>query len=136
MQMELGLIGCINEAGVVKHSEIVKINDYREAVRMCWIHRRVQRMTQETLAEKIEGMYASHVSDYLNVNEFTDSGRKRRSLPGEFIKEFQAICGNKFITQWMVWQEEMNLLQSLSAEQNPDCFQFPKFEQRLLQFSA
>jgi hypothetical protein len=116
MQMDLALMGRIDEAGVVPHSLIVQIADYREAVRMCWIYRRAQRMTQETLAERVPGMYASHVSDYLDVNEFTKNGQKRRSLPAHLIRDFRAACGNKIVTQWLAHQEGLTVMESVINE--------------------
>ena len=115
-QLDLALMGMITEAGIVPHSLIVRAKTYREAVRMCWAYRRIQRMTKRKLAEQVEGMYPSHVSDYLCASDTTPKGKARRELPAKLIKGFQAACGNKFITQWQAYEEGITVLESVIAE--------------------
>lgn len=116
MQQELmGLMGMVDSAKAVPHSAVAKINTYRDAVRMCWIHRRAQRMTQNTLAE-LAGMYPQHVTDYLCDSGKDRHGKDRRDMPAKYIKEFEAVTGNTFVSQWLAHQSGLTVLESIIAD--------------------
>lgn len=94
----------------VPRSKVEAAKTYREAVRLCWQIRRVQEMTQGMLAD-LAGLYASHVSDFLN----SDDKPSRRSLPAESISEFEAVCGNTLISQWLASRARLTVLEELQA---------------------
>jgi hypothetical protein len=85
---------------------ISSVSSYREAVRICWIHRRIQGMTQRTAAE-LCGLYPSHVSDYLSDDE------SKRNLPADRIQAFESLCGNRAITQWEMRQRGLTIMEEV-----------------------
>jgi hypothetical protein len=115
-QIDLALMGVIDGAKAVPQGEVAKVASYREAVRMAWAHRRSQRMTRQTLAE-LTGMYPQHVSDYLADDDHDRHGKERRDMPARFIKEFEAVTGNTFVSQWLAYKSGLTVLQGLIAEQ-------------------
>jgi hypothetical protein len=114
-QIDLNLMGRIDGAKAVPHSEVEKIASYRDAVRMSWLHRRAQRMTQTTLAE-LTGMYPQHVTDYLCDAEKDRHGKDRRDMPAKYIREFESVTGNTFVSQWLAHQSGLTVLESIIAE--------------------
>lgn len=104
------LLGRLDGPSVCPASMVGMPKTYREAVRMCWALRRVKGMTQQTLAAEA-GLYASHVSDFLNC----DDKPNRRSLPAESISEFEAVCGNTLISQWLATRARLTVLEELQA---------------------
>lgn len=46
----------------------------------------------------------------------TPSLSSLRSLPAERIAEFEAICGNCFITQWLASRQRLTVLEELQAQ--------------------
>lgn len=107
---ELPLMGRIDGPCVAPAGLVALANTYREAVRLCWQLRRVKGMTKATLAAEA-GLYAPHVSDFLN----TDDKPSRRSLPAEHISAFEAICGNTLISQWLASRARLTVLEELQA---------------------
>lgn len=115
-QIGLALLGVVEEAKAVPQKDVAKVSSYREAVRMAWAHRRSQRMTRQTLAE-LTGMYPQHVSDYLAEDDYDRHGKERRDMPARYIKEFEAVTGNTFVSQWLAHRSGLTVLQGLIAEQ-------------------
>ena len=67
-QLDLPLLGRLDGASTVPHQIVAEASTYRQAVRLAWQLRRVKGMTQQGLAAEA-GLYASHVSDYLNRDD-------------------------------------------------------------------
>jgi hypothetical protein len=84
---------------------VIACRTYREAVRACWDLRTRRNITKRLLAEAA-GLYASHLSDYLNVDDDT-----KRELPARHINAFEIECGNRFITQWLARQANLTILE-------------------------
>ena len=101
--------GVAKTAEWLAESEIASCQSFRCAVRLCWAHRRIQGMTQRTLAE-YAGLYPSHVSDYLSA----DSDGKR-TLPADKVDAFEQVCGNRAITQWEMKQRGLTILEEVIA---------------------
>lgn len=110
-QIEMRLLGRIDAPDAVPSSLLLRARTYREAVRYCWALRRAKGMKPADLARDF-GFTRQHVSDYLN----TDDAPTRRSLPAERIKDFEDICGNTFITQWLAARHRFTLLEEIQAE--------------------
>jgi hypothetical protein len=87
---------------------IESTQSYREAVRSCWTLRNRQSMTKRQLAEEV-GCYASHITDYLSPDE------TKRDLPARHIAQFEAACGNRFISQWIARRSELTVLEEFVA---------------------
>lgn len=111
-QQELHLLARIDAPSVVPAAEIAKIKDYREAVRHCWIHRRVKGMARNTLAE-LTGMRASHITDYLEETTTDKHGNDRRDMPAKYIKAMESVCGNTFISQFVAYDSSLTVMESL-----------------------
>lgn len=108
-QAQMPILGVIEKPRLLPLAEIKRAKTYREAVKYCWLHRRSKAMTQATLSE-LAGLYASHVSGYLGC------GKAQRDLPAEKIAGFEIVTGNRFITQWLVMQADMNLMEQYLLE--------------------
>jgi hypothetical protein len=80
---------------------------YRDAVRLCFSLRAPADLTAQIVAA-IAGLYAPHVSDYLN----DDDEAKRRDLPANAVNDFEAACGNTAITQWLAYRSGLVLVSS------------------------
>lgn len=114
-QQELALLGRIDGAKAVPQSSLEKIYSYREAVRQCWINRRSQRMTRDTLAE-LTGMHPQHLSDYFHENPFNKKGKERRDMPAKYIRAFESVTGNTLVSQWLAYDADLTILESLIAD--------------------
>lgn len=114
-QCELGLMGRIDGPAVVPTAAVKLVQSYRDAVRSCWMHRRSKGMTKATLAE-LSGMYPSHVTDYLCDTDTDRKGRDRRDMPAKYIKDFEAVTGNTFVSQWLAHQSGLTILEAMIAD--------------------
>jgi hypothetical protein len=110
-QTYLPLLGRIDAPHVVPPALLKTVRNYRAAVRLCWTLRRAKGLKPIDLGREF-GFTRQHVSDYLN----TDDKPTRRSLPAERIKDFEDICGNTAITQWLAGRQRFTLLEEMQAE--------------------
>jgi hypothetical protein len=83
---------------------VAACHTFREAVRACWGARRVQRLTNRSLAVLIE-VYPSHVSDWFA----SDDDHRRRNLPAHLIADFEWVCGNRIVSQWLALRAGLTL---------------------------
>jgi hypothetical protein len=97
-QRHLALLAEIAPPEEVDWELIAQCVSFRDAVRLCWNLRRL-RVSKAVLADMAQ-LHPPHVTDYLHP----DDDPKRRSLPAARIPVFQRVCGNKAITQWLVFQ--------------------------------
>ena len=109
-QLALRLMGRIDGPSAAPTALVIQAKTYREAVRLSWGHRRVHYATQSQLAGEA-GLYAPHVSDYLNK----DDKPSRRSLPAEHIGSFEAFTGNTIVSQWLAAQAKLTVLEEMQA---------------------
>lgn len=110
-QRELPLLARLDAPSVAPTEYVAHCKTYRDAVRMCWSLRRVKGMTQRQLACEAE-LRVQHVTDYLNP----DDKPTRRDLPGQKISQFEAVCGNTCISQWVAAQSRLTVLEELQAQ--------------------
>ena len=110
-QTSLPLLGRIDGPSVVPTAYLKPVQTYRQAVRLCWALCRVHYMTQLQLAAEA-GLYAKHVSDYLA----DDDKPGRRSLPGDRVTAFEAVCGNTCITQFLARGGRLTVLEEVQAD--------------------
>lgn len=111
MQKELALLGRLDGPSVVPPGLLAHAKSYREAVRYCWSLRRAKNLRATDLGRDF-GFTRQHVTDYLS----DDDAPTRRSLPAERIAEFEAICGNCFVTQWLASRQRLTVLEELQAQ--------------------
>lgn len=108
MQRELSLLGLIDGPSIVSASSVSLAKTYRQAVRLAWQMRRVKSMTRAMLAAE-SGLYAPHITDYLNE----DDKPSRRDLPASAIYRFEAVVGNTLVSQWMARQAGLTVLEEI-----------------------
>ncbi len=104
------LLGRLEGAAIVPPYLMKTCRSYRDAVRLCWELRRVRRMTQRQLAADA-GLIPQHVTDYLNK----DDKPSRRDLPARLIKDFEDVCGNTAVSQWVAANSVLTVLEELQA---------------------
>ena len=111
-QDQLALVGGVvqTQRFVVPTKAIMCLKSYRHACRLAWKLRVIRNMTRCTLAQ-LAGLYASHVSDYLSIHE------NRRELPARHIARVESILGNTVITQYLVQQSQLTVLEEMQANQ-------------------
>ena len=78
---------------------------YREVVCVCWDLRTRRALTKRALAEEVDGLYPSHLSDYLSKLA------GKRELPAKHINGFERACGNRAITQWLTRRAQLTILE-------------------------
>lgn len=110
MEPELPLIGVMEAPKAVPTAAVLACKTYREAVRACWMRRRVHYMTQRQLAI-YAGLRPQLISDYLNP----DDAPERRCLPADRIAPFEAVCGNSLVSQWVAARAKLTILEELQA---------------------
>lgn len=105
------LLGRIDGPSVVPHSLVDSARSYRQAVRLCWALRRARGLRLSDMGREF-GFTRQHVSDYLHA----DDKPTRRSLPAERISDFEDVCGNTAITQWLAARAKLTVLEEMQAD--------------------
>jgi hypothetical protein len=98
IQLEFALLCKLLGPRAAPMDEVVKCKSYREAVRLCWMRRRIRNLTYRQLAAECDLIH-QHVGDFFNP----DDAPKRRNLPFESIDAVEAILGNTAITQYKLY---------------------------------
>ncbi len=107
-QMNLPMLTVYEGPKFVADEVIAGIKTYREAVQKSYELRTRTRMSNALIAEEV-GCCASHIGDYV-----TAQGRKiPRNLPAEFINAWDISMGNRVVTQWINYQANLTILESL-----------------------
>jgi hypothetical protein len=109
-QREFPLLGRLDAPSAVPNQWIRHAKSYRQAVRLAWQLRRVERMTMQQLATEA-ALYPQHVSDYLSA----DDKRSRRDLPADKVAQFEGVVGNTLVSQWIAAQSRLTVLEELQA---------------------
>ncbi len=105
MQLTLPMLTVYTGPRLVDLEIVDACQTYREAVRGCWQMRTRRHLTQRQLAAEVEGLYASHVTDYVSDDD------AKRDLPPRHINEFEIACGNRMITQWIARRANLTILE-------------------------
>ncbi len=105
------LLGRLEGASIVPPATLRLARTYRQAVRLCWMLRRATSLKPTDLARDF-GFTRQHVSDYLN----DDDHPRRRNLPPERIADFENVCGNAAITQWLASRQLLTVVEEIQAE--------------------
>lgn len=109
-QLEFPLMARIDAPSAVPTYYVQRVRTYREAVRWCWAHRRVRNMTQRALSAEAD-LLPQHVTDYLHP----DDRPTRRDLPARCVAQFESVCGNTFVSQWLARQGTLTVLEEMQA---------------------
>jgi len=109
-QARLALMGGViqQQRLIVPPQLVMGIKSFRHACRLAWKLRRVRNLTRRSLAEQC-GLYTSHVSDYFSLHEH------RRELPARHVALVESVLGNTVITQWLVQQAHLTVLEEMQA---------------------
>jgi hypothetical protein len=105
MQLTLPMLTYYEGPRLVPQEVLAQVLTYREAVIKCWEQKTRKHLTQRMLAIEV-GLYASHVSDYLNADP------SKRELPAKHIAKFEEACGNRLISQWLAKQANLTILEA------------------------
>ena len=113
---ELPLMGgVLNGPVFLSDDKIASCKTYREAVCLAWDERRSKGMTRERLGQLCE-LLPQHLSDYFARGESNPKGQRRRSLPAEKIRDVESALGNRAITQYLVRQAQLTLMEEMFAQ--------------------
>ena len=110
MQLQLPMLTYYAGPRLVPVDVLAGITSYRAAVRMCWMLRTRSSLSKRVLAEEA-GLYASHVTDYLSELE------SKRELPAKHVPAMEVACGNRVITQWLVRQANLTIVEQFIQPQ-------------------
>lgn len=113
MQQLLPLLGRVDAPDAVPRALLASVQSYRQAVRLCWTLRRAKGLKPTDLGRDF-GFTRQHVGDYLNPDDLPT----RRDLPAERIADFEDVCGNTAITQWLAARQRFTLLEEMQADRN------------------
>ena len=103
-------MGRLDAPSVAPRQWVHSAKTYRQAVRLSWHLKRVQKMTRQQLASEAE-LYPQHVTDYLHE----DDKPSRRDLPADAIARFECVVGNTLISQWLAAQSKLTVLEEMTA---------------------
>jgi hypothetical protein len=112
-QTDLRLLGRLDGGpSLVPMSALKAVKTYRQAVRLCWRLRRAQNLKPIDLA-RYHNFIRQHVTDYVNP----DDAPGRRDLPADRIYDFEDVCQNSAISQWIAARAKFTLLEVIQAQQ-------------------
>jgi hypothetical protein len=104
------LLGRLDGPSVVPAEFIRKCRTYRQVVGLCWALRRPGIQTFRQLAAEAV-LVPQHVTDYFALDDLP----RRRDLPGEKVREVEAVLGNTAISQWHAMGSRLTVLEELQA---------------------
>jgi hypothetical protein len=94
--------------------EIARCATFRDVVWLAWQNRACKGMTKRTLAEEC-GLYAPHVTNFVNAQAYDSKGKKRADLPAGKVDEFERVVGNRAVSQWLINRAELTILERVIA---------------------
>ena len=109
-QREFPLLGRLDAPSTAPTQWVIHAKSYRQAVRLCWLLKRVSNLTRQQLATEAQ-LYPQHVTDYLHE----DDKPSRRDLPADAVSRFEAVVGNTLVTQWLAAKSHLTILEELQA---------------------
>jgi hypothetical protein len=97
----------------VSKAEIAECKSFRDACHLAWTHRTRKNLTFSHLAVAIDGLYASHASEYFNKDPISSKGKQLRDLPAKHIAAVQNELGNYAISQWLARFAMLTLMEEV-----------------------
>jgi hypothetical protein len=101
----------------VPKSEIVECTSFRDACHLAWKYRTRKNLTFSHLAVAIDGLYASHASEYFAKNPISSKGKQLRDLPAKHVAAVQRELGNYAISQWLARMAMLTLMEEVITSQ-------------------
>ena len=77
-----------------------------------------EKAAHRELAEEC-GLYAPHVSDYLNDEPTYANGKKRLDLPACVIPAFELVVGNRAISQYLMRLGALTIMEEVIQGRHP-----------------
>ena len=90
---------------------------YRDVCVLAWKSRRHPGMTETYLASVCD-LTQQHVSEYFQIDERDEKGRKRRQLPADKVGVVQEQLGNCAIGQWLARDMAVRLVEEFFAAES------------------
>jgi hypothetical protein len=88
---------------------------FRDACHLAWTYRSRKNLTFSHLVVEIDGLYASHASEYFAANPVSSKGKQLRDLPAKHVAAVEAQLGNRAISQYMARVGRLTLLEEVIA---------------------
>ena len=101
----------------VPKSEIAECASFRDACHLAWKYRTRKNLTFSHLAVTVDGLYASHASEYFAKNPISSKGKQLRDLPAKHIAAVQVELGNYAISQWLARFAMLTLMEEVITTQ-------------------
>jgi hypothetical protein len=94
---------------------VAECRSFRDACHLAWISRTRKNLTFSHLAVEIDGLYASHASEYFAAKPISSKGKQLRDLPAKHVAAVEAQLGNRAISQYMARIGRLTLLEEVIA---------------------
>jgi hypothetical protein len=97
----------------VPKPEVAECKTFRDACHLAWVHRTRKNLTFSHLAVAIDGLYASHASEYFAKSPISSKGKQLRDLPAKHVAAVQRELGNYAISQWLARMAMLTLMEEV-----------------------
>lgn len=88
---------------------------FREVVWLSWELRKRRGLTKAALAVEC-GLYASHVTQFVNQQPLDKKGKRRADLPASKVAAFEASVGNRGVSQYLCRVGQLTLMEEVIAK--------------------
>lgn len=112
-----GLVHSIPTISVfVPNALVAECKSFRDACHLAWKYRTRTNMTFSHLVVEIDGLYASHASEYFSKNPTSSTGKPRRELPAAHIAAVERELGNRAISQYLARVGRLTLMEEIAEQ--------------------
>jgi len=101
----------------VPKAAVAECKSFREACHLAWENRTRKNLTFSHLVVAIDGLHASHASEYFAKDPISSKGKLRRELPAKHIAAVQRELGNYAISQWLIRLAQLTLMEEVITAQ-------------------
>lgn len=92
---------------------VAECRTYRDACHLAWRYRTRVNMTFSHLVVEIDGLYASHASEYFAREPVSSKGKQLRDLPARHIAAVEKELGNRAISQFLARTASLTLMEEV-----------------------
>lgn len=96
---------------------IAECKSFRDACYLAWQNRTRTNLTFSHLVVEIDGLHASHASEYFAEDPISPKGKQRRELPAKHVAAVQEELGNHAISQWLARDAMLTLMEEVITAQ-------------------